>query len=214
MFHMIDDSAPRASVLLPGALLSLGFFATLVFAMSHAGSGWSVLIGTQQPIPRPLAVDRNSIVPADPTTRVKVAEKPPDPWRDFAESYFRIMPVLRALDADRDYLISRAEIERAPAALRSLDLNRDGRLSPLECGLYLGEHPEAVSPAEVQARGLEFMRSQPVLAALDADGDGEISAAEIANASAALLTLDISHDGFLAPPEIAPESAVKKILGR
>jgi hypothetical protein len=61
---------------------------------------------------------------------------------------------------------------------------------------------------------VEFMRSQPVLAALDVDHDGEISAAEIASAPAALRKLDISGDGILAPVEIAPESVVKRILQR
>jgi hypothetical protein len=214
LFHMVDHSPPRASALLPGFLLSLGFFALVAFVVSHPGTGRTLLIGSRDPSPRPLSVDRNSISAGDPTTKVKVGEKPPDPWREFAESYFRIMPVLRALDSDHDFLISRAEIARAPEALRTLDLDHDGKLSPLECGFSLGRHPENVSSAELKALGAEFMHSQPVLAALDADGDGEISAAEIGNAPAALLTLDISRDGVLAPPEFAPESVVKRILGR
>jgi acetamidase/formamidase len=49
------------------------------------------------------------------------------------------------------------------------------------------------------------MRLHPILDALDADGDGEISAAEIARASAALRTLDLSGDGMLTAPEVLPD---------
>lgn len=41
----------------------------------------------------------------------------------------------------------------------------------------------------------------PLLTALDADGDGEISAAEIANATAALQKLDQNGDGKLTRDE-------------
>jgi hypothetical protein len=44
----------------------------------------------------------------------------------------------------------------------------------------------------------------PLFAALDANHDGIIDAAEIANASAALLTLDKNGDGKLTMDEIMP----------
>ena len=44
----------------------------------------------------------------------------------------------------------------------------------------------------------------PLLAALDANHDGVIDAAEIANASAALLTLDKNGDGQLTMDELMP----------
>lgn len=44
----------------------------------------------------------------------------------------------------------------------------------------------------------------PVIAVLDANHDGMIDAAEIANASAALLTLDKNGDGQLTPEELRP----------
>src|SRR4051794_40493325 len=46
----------------------------------------------------------------------------------------------------------------------------------------------------------------PVLAALDADGDGELSAKEIDNAAAALRTLDKNKDGKLTRDELLPAS--------
>jgi len=44
----------------------------------------------------------------------------------------------------------------------------------------------------------------PIVAALDANKDGEIDAAEIANAAAALKTLDKNGDGKLTADEIRP----------
>ena len=45
------------------------------------------------------------------------------------------------------------------------------------------------------------MRFSPLLAALDADHDGTISASEIANASKSLLTLDKDGDGKISRAE-------------
>ena len=45
---------------------------------------------------------------------------------------------------------------------------------------------------------------QPLLRVLDASQDGELSAAEIANSSAALGELDKNADGILSPREILP----------
>jgi len=50
-----------------------------------------------------------------------------------------------------------------------------------------------------------FTRLHPVLAALDANHDGEISADEILNAPAALLTLDRNRDGQLTEGEQLPD---------
>ena len=44
----------------------------------------------------------------------------------------------------------------------------------------------------------------PIIAALDTDRDGELSAAEIRNAAAALKTLDHNHDGMLDNSELDP----------
>lgn len=52
-----------------------------------------------------------------------------------------------------------------------------------------------------------FMRMMPVMAALDADADGSISAAEIENAVAALKALDKNTDGRLTEDELRPNVA-------
>jgi hypothetical protein len=50
-----------------------------------------------------------------------------------------------------------------------------------------------------------FMRMIPIMAALDADEDGELSAEEIANAVVALKKLDKDEDGKLSAEELRPE---------
>jgi len=135
---------------------------------------------------------------------------PEEPQRDYASVYFQVMPVLRALDADADHILSAAEITNAPAALHSLDRNHDGKLSPEECG-----QSSADTPADAQSlkrAGLEFMRFHPVLAALDTDHDGEISASEIQNAAAALKTLDKNGDGRLTQDELLPDPVANAVF--
>ena len=51
------------------------------------------------------------------------------------------------------------------------------------------------------------MPVSPVVQALDTDGDGELSAKEIENATAALKTLDKDKDGKLSSEELRPSLA-------
>lgn len=117
---------------------------------------------------------------------------------DFAEVYFRAMPVVAALDADHDQVISAAEIANAAAVLMNLDKNHNAKLTAEDCG----------GPVLSHAGSLAFMRFHPVLAALDADHDGEISASEMQNAPAALRTLDRNHDGKLTLDEVLPNPGI------
>ena len=107
-----------------------------------------------------------------------------------------------------DFVISPGEIIAAPSALRRLDLNHAGKLSPEECGFSLGLRPrDAPDPEFVRETRKKFMRTHPVLAALNADHDGEISAEEIGNSSRYLRPLDTDGDGFLTPNEVMPDHA-------
>jgi Ca2+-binding EF-hand superfamily protein len=56
------------------------------------------------------------------------------------------------------------------------------------------------------------MQSSPVLWALDAHHDGEISADEIRHAEQELGQLDRDHDGMLESPEMAPDYVVAAVL--
>jgi hypothetical protein len=69
--------------------------------------------------------------------------------------------------------------------------------------LLLAQQPAPENPpAERPQRGPRMV--PPVLAALDADKDGSLSAEEIGNAPAALKTLDKNSDGQLTAEEIQP----------
>lgn len=59
-----------------------------------------------------------------------------------------------------------------------------------------------------------MMTMMPVMKALDADGNGEISAEEIANASKMLATLDKDGDGILKAEELMPDFSQMRGGGR
>jgi Ca2+-binding EF-hand superfamily protein len=139
--------------------------------------------------------------------------------RGLAAVYFENILVLGALDVDHDLVISASEIADSPKALKTLDKNRDGTLSPEECGLFdlgdTGKHgrvrpEEILDPEFLKLVRLRFMRLNPVLAALDADHNGQISAAEIQNSPAALKTLDKDDDGRLVADELLPDSVTNQ----
>ncbi len=168
-------------------------------------------------------------------------------------------PALQLLDADKDGVISVAELNNAPAALAKLDANGDGQLTADELRpqgrppadgdmakslmsfdkngdgkLAKDELPERMqgmlargdkdgdgflSLAELKAMapqrregedgghrgaGGGMMRMDPILAAIDADRNGTISAAELRNATIALRALDKNNDGQLSGDEIRP----------
>ncbi|MBI1760223.1 MAG: hypothetical protein HYR56_02195 [Acidobacteria bacterium] len=66
--------------------------------------------------------------------------------------------------------------------------------------LYAQDGP----PGGRRGGGREMLRMFPLMAALDADGDGVLSAEEISNAAAALRKLDKNGDGQLTEEELRP----------
>ena len=98
------------------------------------------------------------------------------------------IPLITALDTNRDGIIDAAEIANASAALLTLDKNGDGVLTTNE---YLPPLPPDGPRPPLPL----------IVKALDANGDGVIDAAEIANARAALKALDKNGDGVLTPDE-------------
>ncbi len=206
VFRILESSLPRRSALVHGTVLSLAFFGAVTFAIGRGGNLPRLLIGAKHPRPHVLPVDRSSVLEAQPTTEIKVPPPAVDPLYELANFYFRIVRVLDVLDADRDRIISAWEVMTAPAALEKLDRDRDRRLSPEECGFFLGEGPKTkLDPQFVILARLNFMRFNPVLAALDPDHDGVVSESEIRNSSAALKTLDQNRDGSLTPLEVIPD---------
>ncbi len=117
-------------------------------------------------------------------------------------------PLIRALDANHDGEISAAEIASAAAALLTLDTNHDGQLTRDE--LRPARPADAPAPSADGPRGGRGRPDgagrpgDPVMLALDADGDGTLSAAEIANAPRSLAALDANKDGKLTRDELRP----------
>ena len=214
LFQTFETYRPRPAALLHGGLLALLSIVFAVIVMSKAGGvARPFLIGVHDSRPSELPVDRNSIAAKDLNTTIKVTPDPFEAWLKLAGPYFASMPVLRALDVDRNLALSPWEIATAPAALRKLDINYDGNLTAEECGLRIA--PNSVAPALLARVHQRFMSFHPVLAVLDADGDGEISAQEIARAAAALRELDLNGDGYLTADELIPlQMAVRAGLRR
>jgi hypothetical protein len=130
-FLTLDTYTPRRLALIEGGVLSAIFFWAVVFAATNGAR--PIMLQGVSPYLRSglLKVTGSSIELAAPDGPVRDAP-PADPWYDFASRYFKIIYVLNELDADHDYVISASEIAAAPAALRRLDLNGDGKLLPVE----------------------------------------------------------------------------------
>ena len=99
-------------------------------------------------------------------------------------------PLEAALDTDRDGYITPAELKGATEALRKLDINGDGKLTIDEYGRpRRDDRPGPIVPLEK---------------AIDADGDGVISATEMAIVPTAVMTLDNDADGKVSRAESQP----------
>jgi hypothetical protein len=209
LFQTIESYKPRPAALLHGGLLAILLILSAMILIGKGGGGARpFLIGAHFSRPSLLPIDRNSVAGSGLNTTVKVRPDPFEAWLKFARPYFASMPVLRALDTDHDLALSPWEIGNAPAALRKLDTNHEGKVTAEECGLHID--PDSVSPAILAQLRRQFMSYHPVLAALDADHDGEISAWEIDHAAAALKKLDRNHDSYLTADELIPfEMAVR-----
>jgi hypothetical protein len=150
----------------------------------------------------------------------------------------RPLPLIGALDVNRDRVIDAAELAKAPAQLKTLDVNGDGILSTEEVGPGIGgvlehrhggpargsapAHRAESAPAEGDQEGMAppppppppHVPSAPFMTALDINQDGVIDADEIANSAAALKTLDKNANGQLDPEEYRPEVPHRPVAPR
>ena len=130
------------------------------------------------------------------------------------------MPLMQALDTDRDHKISAEEIEDATAALKTLDENGDGEITREELkpkppeGAAEGEQPAGPPPEQAGPPPEEGDDDQarrprppvpPLFATLDSDRDGKISSSEMEAAPEGLAKLDKNEDGELTPRELQPQ---------
>ncbi|HVW11774.1 MAG TPA: hypothetical protein VHC90_24495 [Bryobacteraceae bacterium] len=189
-FASLEPYRIRPGALLHGGFATAALFAAVIFLIDHPEKTARFLVGMERAAESILPISRSSLEAQDLNTTVQVPEPGADLWKKLAIAYYKFLPVIKALDIDGDYTISSRELILAPASLRSLDRNQDGKLDGRECG----------SAGEPTA----FVRRNPVLAVVDADGNGELSASEIQNAAEALRTLDRNGDGQLTPDEYLP----------
>jgi Ca2+-binding EF-hand superfamily protein len=122
--------------------------------------------------------------------------------------------IFARLDADSNGKIEKDEIpERMKENLARVDTNSDGAIDLAEFEKVAyggGRRPEGDPAGGPEGRpGQGPVPGGPVLRALDANGDGEISASEIADATKALAKLDKNGDGKLTRDEIGPPPGMR-----
>jgi len=115
-------------------------------------------------------------------------------------------PPFAFFDADRDGTLSAEEIQNAAAALTKLDKNGDGAIAKDEMRPPKPENGDAPSQGDgPQGPPPQGKRPvPPLIAALDTDKDGTISAEELKAAPESLKVLDKNGNGALEREEIRP----------
>jgi Ca2+-binding EF-hand superfamily protein len=121
---------------------------------------------------------------------------------------------LMAFDANGDGKLSKSELpERMQGLFDRADENKDGFLTADELRKLAtaqaapsgeerrGDGPDS-RPGPRGAGDMNFIRMDPVLAIVDTDGDGVLSAHEIRNAPNAIRKLDIDADGKVTREEL------------
>lgn len=206
-FYSAPSGGPRPRALAQGALAAAAILAVVLALLGRGGRLRPFSDGADAPR-EGLFGFHSGKGAAAPAARVTAGVPRPAPPRGYLVRYFRDVRVLGAIDTGHDLALSAGEIARAASALRTLDRDHDGRLSPEECGF---EADPAMDAGLQRRTRLWFMRVHPVLAALDTDRDGTLSAVEIATAPAALATLDWDHDGEVSGYELLPDPVTRAL---
>lgn len=127
----------------------------------------------------------------------------------------QMIPVLAALDADKNGVISKSEIKNAAAALRKLDKNGDGELdaeemrpSRSEGGRSRGGGPEGGPEGERGGRSSGAGGMMDRLMSQDKNEDGKLSKDEVDERMLPLFDrLDANSDGSIDKSEIEAAAA-------
>jgi Ca2+-binding EF-hand superfamily protein len=114
----------------------------------------------------------------------------------------RLLQAFDRVDADKDGFLNREEVQRMVEQGPSQDGGPGG---PEGRGGGLG------GPGRPRGGPGRMMAMMPIIQALDADKNGELSTEEIDNAAAAIKTLDQDKDGSISAEEMAPD--MSQMLG-
>ena len=171
----------------------------------HVTEKFPYLIGAYRGVPDPASIDRPRFPGRNGPFAMAGPGSGPPP-----------NPIVIALDTNRDGSLSADEIQSASKALLALDRNKDGALSRDETrppGPFrpFGPPPPGGSgtpPPPAEGDGPPPREGgpppNPLMVAIDTDGDGTLSAEEIERAPTTLRILDVDHDGRLSIEEIRP----------
>jgi Ca2+-binding EF-hand superfamily protein len=128
-------------------------------------------------------------------------------------SMMEASPVLRAIDADHDRIITTAELDKAPAALAQLDKDGDGTLTRAEAGAPLpqrggrgregGREGGRAEPPQIPAPGPTAEELLSALLTLDKNNDGKLQKSEVSERQAGLFERgDTNTDNVLDGAEL------------
>jgi Ca2+-binding EF-hand superfamily protein len=147
------------------------------------------------------------------TAATALAQDSPDGGR---MSFVRMSPILNAVDVNQDGVLSAGEINNAPAQLRKLDKNGDGKLTRDEAGLQMqmgrgpggrggrgrgegdggGDEPPSPAPTAEELTATLMM--------FDSNHDGKLEKSEVPERMQGMFERgDTNHDGVLTRDEIA-----------
>ena len=138
---------------------------------------------------------------------VTASAQPPPPRGD--RRLPPVPPLIAVFDTNRDRELSAAEIQAAADVLKKFDRNRDGKITLEELRL-----PPPNGKRDPKDPPPDKPPVPPLIAALDVDHDGTISAPELADAPESLKTLDKNGDGELSPEELRPHGPPPRADGQ
>lgn len=138
---------------------------------------------------------------------ITASAQPPPPRGD--RRLPPVPPLIAVFDTDRNQELSADEIQTAADVLKKFDNNRDGKITLEELRL-----PPPNGKRDLKDPPPDKPPVPSLIAALDVDHDGTISAPELADAPESLKTLDKNGDGELSPEELRPDGPPPRADGQ